>query len=212
MSACHRTSSWPSSSRTSLLVATPFSEEAAAISVDLPTLSVGLHADLPAAVLEEHGADAAASCAEELERQIERHCALTGRSPSHLDSHHNVHRRDDLVDAFVRAARRHRLPLRGHGEVTYVSAFYGRWGGRAHPEQIGVEGLERVLRASVGRVVELGCHPGHCDASLRSSYREEREVELRTLCDEGVPKMLEDLGFVLLGRPAPSADTVCDTR
>src|SRR5256885_6108091 len=50
---------------TSLLVDTPFSAEAAAISVELPRLSVGLHADLSAAVAEIDLALSAAICVED---------------------------------------------------------------------------------------------------------------------------------------------------
>src|SRR6184192_3293440 len=68
---------------TSLLVDTPFSAEAAAISAELPALSVGLHADLSAAVAEPEAEVSSAICVEELERQIARFHALTGRWPTH---------------------------------------------------------------------------------------------------------------------------------
>jgi len=42
----------------------------------------------------------------------------------------------------------------------------------------------------VDGVTELSCHPGYCDPQLRSSYRIEREVELRTLCDPAVREFL----------------------
>ena len=63
---------------------------------------------------------------------------------------------------------------------------------------IAVKGLQRVLGASDGDLIELACHPGYVDQALRSSYRREREVELRTLCDKRVPQLLDELGFALL--------------
>src|SRR5438876_9353127 len=81
---------------TSLLVDAPFSAEAAAISAELPGLSVGLHADLSAAVAELEVDASAAVCVEELERQIARFRSLTGRWPTDLDSHHNAQRSQGL--------------------------------------------------------------------------------------------------------------------
>jgi chitin disaccharide deacetylase len=79
--------------------------------------------------------------------------------------------------------------MRQHCDARYVSAYYGHWDGSAHPERIGVEGLERVLGASDGDLIELACHPGYVDESLRSSYRRERELELRTLRDKRLPRV-----------------------
>jgi len=183
---------------TSLLVDAPFSGDAGAISAQMPQLTVGLHADLSAALAESDAERAAAVCVRELDRQIARLRSLTGRPPTHLDSHHDAHRRQDLIDSFVRFGEHHGLRVREHCGSSYMSAFYGRWGGRTHLEHISVAGLERLLRASDDDLIELACHPGYCDASLRSSYRREREAELRTLCDRRVPQLLNDLGFALL--------------
>src|SRR5204862_1743464 len=68
---------------TSLLVDTPFSAAAAALSADLPRLTVGLHADLSAAAAEREIGLSAEICVEELERQIARFHGLTGRWPTH---------------------------------------------------------------------------------------------------------------------------------
>jgi predicted glycoside hydrolase/deacetylase ChbG (UPF0249 family) len=182
----------------SLMVDTPFSAEAAAMAMEMPDLGLGLHADLSAAVAGHSGGDARMVGEEELERQIEHFRLLSGRKPSHVDSHHNLHRREDLADTFVQAGRRYGLRVREHCDARYVSDFYGRWGGSTHLEQISIHGLERVLGSYSEGLIELACHPGYCDDALRSSYRSEREAELRTLCDERLPRLLGDLGFVLL--------------
>src|SRR6266498_1939948 len=70
---------------TSLMVNTPFSEEAAKLAEGVRYLSVGLHADLTKG---SRGAPELAG--EELEKQFSRFVELMGRSPTHLDSHHNV--------------------------------------------------------------------------------------------------------------------------
>ena len=45
--------------------------------------------------------------------------------------------------------------------------------------------------------IELGCHPGRVTAELRSSYCEEREIELATLTDPDLPAKVEALGLTL---------------
>jgi chitin disaccharide deacetylase len=122
-----------------------------------------------------------------------------GTRPTHLDSHHNVHRDRRLLPLFLELAQEHSLPMREHSPVRYFSAFYGQWGGEAHLEQIGVEMLERMLSSEAGEgLTELSCHPGRVDPDLLSSYSFERETELRTLCAPAIRSLLGDLGISLI--------------
>jgi predicted glycoside hydrolase/deacetylase ChbG (UPF0249 family) len=193
----------------SLMVDTPASAEAAELARAEPGLSVGLHADLTGG--EGHAVDLAdaRACARELERQLERCEALLGQPPTHLDSHHNLHRLPALRPLFVDLARRHALPLREHSPARYFSTFYGQWGGETHLEQISVESLCRMLRDEIGEgVTELACHPGQPDPEFRSGYSVEREAELRTLCDPALRASLASLGFRLIGfRDLPRIET-----
>jgi len=70
----------------SLLVDRPASVDAAALARQHPHLSVGLHLELDAGDSEVEGV--AAQC----ERQLARFRELTGTLPTHVDSHHDVHR------------------------------------------------------------------------------------------------------------------------
>lgn len=185
----------------SLMVDMPGSEEAAQLAVGLPGMSVGLHAVLTG----EDGAPAVdfgegERCRAELRRQVSRFAELTGGMPTHLDSHHNVHRDPRLSPLFLELAEEHRLPLREHSQARYFSAFYGQWdGGEVHLEWIEPASLVRMLAAEVGPgVTELGCHPGYVASDFRSSYSAEREVELRTLCDPAVRRAIEELGISLI--------------
>ena len=177
---------------TSLLVDRPASEDAAALARDHPNLSVGLHLELDAAGLER----AAAEC----ERQLARFLKLTGETPTHLDSHHDVHRDPGILPHVLAQAGRERVPVRGHSGARHLGKFYGQWGGRTHPEQIGVEGLLRLLDTEVqDGVTELSCHPGHVEPEFRSSYVAEREVEVRTLCDARVRDGIRAREIQLIG-------------
>src|SRR5262245_31762010 len=155
----------------SLMVNMPAAADAAEMAGRRPRLSVGLHFNLtnegePVADLGD-----TAACREELYRQVERFVSLVGRLPTHLDSHHNVHRHANLRASFLEIATRYRLPLREHSPVRYFSSFYGQWGGETHLEQISVHSLQRMLETDFGDgFTELSCHPGYVDALFPSCY------------------------------------------
>ncbi len=168
---------------TSLLVNTPWSEEAAELSRALPQLSVGLHVDLKNNCERDVGRGPSQPRAI-LDEQLSRFRKLMGRSPTHLDSHHNVHRDPQFMPWFLEVAQEYGLPLRDHSAVRHFSKFYGQWNGESHLEHISAETLARVLETEIGEgVTELACHPGYVDSKDKSSYSLERETELHTLCD-----------------------------
>ena len=194
----------------SLMVDALASEDAAALAATAPDLSLGLHVELVGRA--DSGTGVAGDCRAQLERQIARFRQLTGRLPTHLDSHHDVHRDPAVLPHFAALALEYGVPLRGHGPVRSCSKFYGQWGGETHLEQITVAGFERILEDDIhDGVTELGCHPGYVDAALRSSYRLEREAELRTLCDPAAQQALarrriqrvsfRDVSSMLAGMP-----------
>lgn len=176
----------------SLMVNMPASQQGARLARNLPGLSVGLHANLTnasgRALID---LETGEHCRAVLRQQVLSFVELMGRPPTHLDSHHNLHRDPRLLPYFLEAAGHYGLPLREHSPVRYFPGFYGQWGGETHLEQIGVPGLIGVVETEIpAGVTELSCHPGYCDPQLRSSYRMEREVELRTLCDPRVRAFL----------------------
>src|SRR5213083_1020751 len=124
----------------------------------------------------------------------------TGVLPTHVDSHHDLHRDPRVLSHVLALARSIRVPVRGHSAVRHVGKFYGQWGGATHAEQIEVDGFLRVVAAEIGPdVTELSCHPGYVDAGFRSSYRAEREIELRTLCDPALRRAILERGITLIG-------------
>ena len=185
----------------SLLVDAAASDDAAALTRDWPTLSVGLHLNL-----DRHGPEAVPR---ELERQLARFMALVGTAPTHVDSHHDVHHDCRILPHLLAWAERAQIPVRGHSVASHLSKFYGRWGGATHPEQIGVEGLLRLLDAELGDgVTELTCHPGYLEQGFPSSYAAEREMELSTLCDRRVRDAILENDIRLIGfRDLPAVAT-----
>ncbi len=178
---------------TSLMVDEEAAEQAVEVSAGAG-LSVGLHAVL------DRGRAIPVSpqeCPRELERQLARFERLTGRHPTHLDSHHHLHREPALREAFIAFAELQGLPLRDRA-ARHCGSFYGRWGGVSHPEQIGVAGLLEILEGIEEGVTELCCHPGYADG-LVSSYTVERERELAALTDPRVRARVGELGIRLTG-------------
>ncbi len=135
---------------------------------------------------------------------------LTGREPTHLDTHHWVHDMPALEDAMLALAKETGAALRAH-DGRQRSRFRDE-GVRAtdrfvrefqHAGAIGVESLVALLQyiaEQEGGTVELMCHPGEPDAQLleSSSYAAERGVELRTLTDPAVRAATMRLGIELV--------------
>jgi predicted glycoside hydrolase/deacetylase ChbG (UPF0249 family) len=172
------------------MVDRPASAEAARLACDHPQLDVGLHVVMPAS--------SEVSPAAEVERQLERFTELTGRPPTHIDSHHNVHHDGQLLPAFLKVSERHELPLRGHCGVRHISRFYGQWEGETRLEGVSPSAFAHIVATEVrAGFNELCCHPGHDDPGLLSSYSKERRAELDTLCDPATAAALSERGIRL---------------
>jgi chitin disaccharide deacetylase len=177
---------------TSLMVDRPACEEAVALARRCPKLSLGLHLELEGVSPE--------NVPVEIERQQTRFVELVGSAPTHVDTHHDVHRDPEVLAPLLAWGWRTRVPVRGHSEVRYSSKFYGQWGGETHLEQIGFEALLRLLDEEIGEgMTELNCHPGHPEPDFPSSYAAERVVEVRTLCHPELRPAILERGFRLIG-------------
>ena len=66
-------------------------------------------------------------------------------------------------------------------------------------KQISPEFLVEIIRSEVREgFTELGCHPARLSGDLRSSYLEERAVELQTLTEPGLREAIEAMGVELV--------------
>ncbi len=122
-----------------------------------------------------------------------------GIEPTHVDTHHHVHGRDDIFEVFCEVAAHFGLParpvkpdmarrLRSRG-VACVDVSLRDW----FAGELSEESLLRVVRNGMEQhpdavYFELMCHPGVRDEPLDhlSRYREEREQELRVLTAAGL--------------------------
>jgi len=146
----------------------------------------------------------AGAVATECERQLARFQELTGRNPTHLDSHQHVHRHEPACSIALAIAERLSIPLRHFSpQVTYRGDFYGQSGrGEAAPELLTEAALLDILR-DVRRdeqdsAVEIGCHPGW-DPDLETMYCRERLREVEVLCSPTLKESITALAFQLIG-------------
>lgn len=201
--------------------------EAAAKLADVPRLGVGLHlvvaggvpalppAEIPSLVDDEgrfplrpeglHGADPEEILAE-ARAQLDLFRDLTGREPTHFDSHYHTHRLAAVCDALIELARETDRPVRraspavrqrlvDAGVATtdvFVEDFYD--------QGATLGGLLEILRGVEPGVTEVMCHPGRVDDALRaeSSYVEAREREREILTDPRLSAEVERLNIQLV--------------
>lgn len=183
----------------SLMINMPGAGEAIELSATYPDLGVGLHVNFtnegdPVIDINDVGAAKA-----ELHSQYELFLDRMGRPPTHIDSHHNVHRIPELLPLFLELAEQNGLFLRDYSPVRCFGNFYGQWGGESHPEHISSEQLVHVLQTEVGPgFTELACHPGYMGEDFQSEYAIEREVELQSLCSVVAKQRVAQLNIELM--------------
>lgn len=208
-----------------LMVGFPAAADAARRLQEYPELGVGLHATftggfptLPPAhlpsLVDADGqlprrpeALAAAEPGEvlaELRSQLAVFRVLTGRLPTHLDSHHHSHRIPVVLDAVVAVARHHDLPVRcasaevarrlQRDRVRSTDAFVERFFGTDATLPVLLEILRSIARSGAA-LTEIMCHPGFADDELRrsSTYANEREPEVEVLTHPEAFRTVRDL-------------------
>jgi chitin disaccharide deacetylase len=202
-------------SSTTLMVNTPYAEEAATAAADFP---VGLHLNLarhppvwrqfPSALLEagellEQRASTLPPEVVEAETaaQLQKAEQLLGRRPTHLDVHKHLHRHAQVLEGVLRAARHYGVPVRSidaamratlhHADVLTNDHFVGDAG--ASPYWTLERLVQKVALLQPG-VTELMCHPGLAPEQVKSAYASQREVELATLTHPHAREVLERAG------------------
>jgi predicted glycoside hydrolase/deacetylase ChbG (UPF0249 family) len=171
---------------TSLMVTPEAATDAAEAARAYPRLSVGLHF-VGDELHDREGIERS------FREQLERFQELLGRQPTHVDSHHHVH--DPRMDTFRALVEPLGVPLRGNGQVAYIGGFWGQ------PDLgcVSRRHLLHLVETEAGEgFTELGCHPGRVSDDLRSTYLDERAVELQTLTEPGLREELESTGVSLV--------------
>jgi chitin disaccharide deacetylase len=191
----------------SLMVRWPDAARAAAYCREHPSLSLGLHLDLGewvyrdgtwVALYEVVPSNDLGEIVEQVHRQLATFRRLTGKDPTHIDSHQHVHRQEPIRGITVEIARKLDIPLRHYNSaIYYCGEFYGQTEeGLPYPDGITVDRFMKILAELQPGFTELGCHPGE-GKDLDTMYRNEREEEVKVLCDPNVQSAIVDLGTKL---------------
>ncbi len=143
-----------------------------------------------------------------------------GIEPTHIDTHHHVHKYPNAFKAFCEVAKLFNVPARAltpmmredlkQANILCTDAmivdFYGD--GMTAPWLL--ELIDRVMGSPIRpETIEVMCHPSaYCeDLSQQSKYVQERVVELDVLCSPGLRDQLEDRGFSLIAYPGLTTST-----
>jgi len=123
-----------------------------------------------------------------------------GIDPTHIDSHHHVHKEPAAFAAYCRIGREYGLPARScdaamtqalrQAGVDCPDGFECGWSGGESGVAGLVDSVEAVFEGCGGGIVELMCHPGHGGGSSRRR-------ELEALCDPELPGPLGARGIRL---------------
>jgi predicted glycoside hydrolase/deacetylase ChbG (UPF0249 family) len=134
-----------------------------------------------------------------------------GFTPTHLDSHHHVGTKPDIVAAYVETARLHGVPartisssstslLRNSG-VPCADLCVTEW----YDADLTPRGLLRLIESTFSSLhgrgtIEIMCHPGYADAELATSstYVKQRERELITLTSTELMKGLQRMDIEII--------------
>lgn len=135
----------------------------------------------------------------EFTAQVDHFVATFGRPPTHLDTHHHIHRQPLVLEILTELAHGLSVPVRppspdgvGVLRAKGIPSVDRTVGDVDEAALRDPRDLAALLTALPDGFTELMCHPGYCDAELAmSSYQREREQELRALCD---PTLREAIG------------------
>lgn len=159
-------------------------------------LGLGLHVDLGEwmyrndnwiSVYEVISLDDLKAVTEEINKQLETFYRITGKNPTHLDSHQHVHQREFIKPIFLEFAKKLNITLRGCTQkVNYCGDFYGQ-SSNSSPlhDSINTIHLKKIISTIPYGITELACHPG-IDVEIQTMYKIEREMEVNSLCDQDV--------------------------
>ena len=181
--------------------------EAAELARSTPSLSIGLHVDLGEWEFREGNwheryqlvaRGDGASARAEARAQLELFRGLMGRDPTHIDSHQHLHLAPAATVALAEIGEELGVPVRHLTEgVSYVGDFYGQNDrGRPHPETVTVASLVQLIRRLAPGITEMSCHPA-TRVDFESVYSRERVLEVETLCDPELRRVIEDEGIEL---------------
>lgn len=120
----------------------------------------------------------------EIELQLEKFIELVQKRPTHIDTHHHIHLRNETaLNAIKKICEKHDLKYRT--QEILMGDFYSN--------NVNKEFLLSKLENEKRDFTEIMCHPGFYDQYLSkvSSYNMKRSEELLLLVDEEIKDYVE---------------------
>jgi len=186
---------------TSLMVYAKAAEQGVILTKKFPKLGVGLHFQIgkeELGVLNQQVNKALAIATiektkEEFTKQVKLFSELTGKLPDHIDGHYHIHKLPLIYPYISKFAKRNNIPLRDDG-VNFIRTFFNM----KDEKVISSDALIKILRDLPDGISELMCHPAKFTDDLDSSYKQQREVELKSLTSDKVIELVKELGIKLI--------------
>ncbi|TCO76944.1 chitin disaccharide deacetylase [Marinisporobacter balticus] len=138
----------------------------------------------------------------EFASQMEKFLA-SGFKPTHIDSHHHVHRHEKVLTVVLGLAKKYKLPVRltsenslckGNTSIKTTDFFTGKFYGNDLSEE---KFLEIINVDKKYKTVEVMCHPAYVDNILLSgsAYNVQRIKEFAILTNPMIKRELEKRGI-----------------
>ncbi len=166
----------------------------------------------------------AAEVKAEWRAQIEKFTRLTGRAPTHLDSHHHSsYFTPEMFGAMIELAREYRCGIRlpvaggvsleavvdGLPDLSFLRPMLlastdvrrpDYFEVRFYDQQATAAALDQILANLREGVTEIMCHPGLADEALAAvtTYNRQRAAELQVLTAPGLRERVQAAGIELI--------------
>jgi len=146
----------------------------------------------------------------EIVAQFDKFKELTGKLPTHLDTHHHIHRLPKIFDQIASIARKSDIPVRQicpdmkkrlrDLSIKSTDCFIDLMITNHNQLSTYLENLIEIVRSTENGTTEILCHPGYVDDKLKKQtmYSIQREVELRSLCSSLLKEEIKERGIDLI--------------
>lgn len=130
---------------------------------------------------------------EEFKLQFQAFVDAFGKLPTHIDSHHHIHRHEKIIPIIQEFSKQYNIVIRGHNEYEFIGSFYN--------DNVTVEYLLQLLQENLHKpALEIMAHPAFCDIALSncSSYATKRLEEINVLCHPTIKQFIKDNNIELV--------------
>jgi chitin disaccharide deacetylase len=178
---------WGIVSSVSVMVIGPYIQNTKHLIKDNPRVDWGLHV-----AFEKSGGITDDMLLNETEKQLQMFHRFFHISPSHIDYHKGFMFNSKMYFKIRMLALRYNLAFRYDNAHLVNSSFYGLTNNHISLNDISVSALTYIINSLSPGFTELICHPGWTSNHLRDPYRTQRNIEVKTLINPLVKKIVSE--------------------